>query len=202
MKRRRSGDLETITAILARGGEDRFAPKQPPIPLAIWRQAVGPRIADQAVPVSLQREGPARVLVIRASSSTWASELSMLAEPILARLRNHGLDVQRLLFRTGKLEQPFRPVERRTTREVPPPAPLPSILRRELEGVADDELRGAIAEAAARSLSFGTNVISESPRGARAPRSAGTENAPPGRTERADPEAAPRTRGGGRGRSR
>src|SRR6185437_469314 len=58
---RRRGDLETIDAILARGGEDRFAPQKPPIPLALWRSTVGPRIADQAVPIALQREGPARV---------------------------------------------------------------------------------------------------------------------------------------------
>jgi len=196
-RRHRLDHPETIDAILARGGEDRFAPTRSPISLTAWRSAVGPRIADQTVPVKLQREQGGAVLVVRASSSTWASELSMLAETIVARLRQHGLDVTRLVFRTGRVELPERPIERRATRRVPAPAPLPAPLRRDLDGVADDDLRAAIAEAAARSLAF-----SESQRVARAPRSAETESAPPARTVRADRGGTPRNPEGGRGRSR
>src|SRR6185295_15645478 len=110
-----------------------------------------------------------------------------------------GVKVERLVFRTGKVELPHRPVERRQTRLVPPPAPLPSGLRRELEGVADEELRELVRDAAARSIAFAANV---SPRDARDPRVAGTKNAPRDPASSADREAAPRTRGGGRDRSR
>ena len=193
-KRSRLDHPETIDAILARAGEDRFAQKQPPISIVVWRAAVGARIADQAIPISLERG----TLVVRVRSSTWASELSMLSDMILARLHHHELDVRRLVFRTGRLELPQRPIERRETRTVPAPVPLPAIVRREVEGVADDELREAIASAASRALA----TFNESQRAARGPRSAETESARPDRTDRADPEAATRNRGGGRGRSR
>jgi hypothetical protein len=196
VRKRRKGDHpETIDAILARAGESRFSPRQAPISIVLWREAVGPRIADQTVPVSLD----GGVLLVRTRSSTWASELSMLSETILLRLRQMGVRVDRLVFRTGKVELPHRPVERRTTRQVPPPAPLPSILRRELDGVADDDLRETIRDAAARSIAFASNVL---PRDARDPRVAERESAPPGRGSSADREAAPRTRAGDRGRSR
>ncbi len=194
-RKQREHQLETIDAILARSGEDRFAPRRPPISLVAWRAAVGPRIADQTVPVTLD----SGVLVVRTSSSTWASELSMLSETILARLRQSGVEVSRLVFRTGKIELPQRPVERRATRTVPPPVELPSTLRRELDGVADEELKAAIRDAAARSLA---NEAHESPRGARGPRGAETRSAPPDRADRADHEAERRNREGGRGRSR
>jgi len=194
-RRREKDHPETIDAILARAGESRFAPRQAPISIVLWREAVGPRIADQTVPVSLENG----TLLVRTRSSTWASELSMLSETILIRLRQTGVKVERLVFRTGKVELPHRPVERRQTRQVPPPAPLPSILKRELEGVADDDLRESIRDAAARSIAFAANV---SPRDARDPRVAGTGNAQQGRASSADHEAAPRTRGGDRDRSR
>ena len=197
MKRRRrdKDHPETIDAILARAGESRFALKQAPISIVHWREAVGPRIADQTVPVSLENG----TLLVRTRSSTWASELSMLSETILVRLRFMGVKVERLVFRTGKVELPHRPVERRATRQVPPPAPLPSILRRELDGVADEELRESIRDAAARSIAYAANVL---PRDARDPRAAGTGSAPQARASSADREAAPRNRGGDRGRSR
>jgi hypothetical protein len=195
-RRRRDKDHpETIDAILARAGESRFAPRQAPISIVHWREAVGPRIADQTVPVSLE----GGTLLVRTRSSTWASELSMLSETILIRLRHMGVKVERLVFRTGKVELPHRPVERRQTRQVPPPAPLPSILRRELDGVADEELRESIRDAAARSIAIAANV---SPRDARDPRVSGTKNAPPAQGSSADREAPPRNRAGDRGRSR
>ncbi len=198
--RKKLDQPETIDAILARAGEDRFSPTRPPIAHAVWRAAVGPRIADQTVPLSLE----GRVLLVRASSSTWASELSMLSETIISRLRQHGVDVERLVFRTGPIERPARPPERRRTREVPAPVPLPKALARDLDGVGDDELRSAIAKAASRALAFEEDraEANESRRGARGPRSAETESAPPDRTARADRGAAPRTPAGARGRSR
>ncbi len=205
MKRRRGGwragleRPETIDAILARAGEDRFSPEKPPVSLTAWRAAVGPRIADQTVPLSI--EGPAddRVLVVRTSSSAWASELSMLSEMILSRLSQHHIRVSRLVFRTGRIELPQRPLERRVTRRIPAPVALPKTLARELDGVGDEELREEIRRAAARSLAFAANEL---PPNARGPRFAEKEIARPDRTARAAPEAPPRNRANDRGRSR
>lgn len=190
---RRKDEPEPIDAILARAGEDRYAPKRPALPFVVWRAAVGPRIADQAVPLTLE----GGVLVLRTTSSTWASELSMLSDVIRARLREHGVVVDQLRFRTGRLDLPARPVERRATRTVPAPVPLPPPLRRQLDEIADEELRAEVARAAAQSLAF-----SESRRAAPAPRSAGTGTAPPDRTAAAAREAPPRSPADGRGRSR
>ncbi len=195
-KTRRRDDPEPIDAILARAGEDRYAPKRPPLPFVVWRAAVGPRIAEQAVPLSLD-DG---VLLLRTTSSTWASELSMLSDVIRARLAEHGVNVSQLRFRVGKLELPARPVERRATRTVPAPVPLPPSLEHDVRHVADDELRAEIARAAAQSLAF--TELSESPRAARAPRSAERETSPPARTEGAARGGPPRSPAGGRGRSR
>jgi len=191
--RRRQDEPEPIDAILARAGEDRYALRRPAVPFVVWRAAVGPRIADQAVPLSLE----GGTLLLRTTSSTWASELSMLSDVIRARLKEHGVEVERIRFRTGRLELPARPVERRATRTIPAPVPLPPPLRREVDGITDEELRAEVARAAAQSLAF-----SESPRVARGPRSAGTESAPPARTAGADREGPPRNPAGGRGRSR
>jgi len=191
--RRRKDDPEPIVAILARAGEDRYAPKRPPLPFVVWRAAVGPRIAEQAVPVSLD----GGTLLLRTTSSTWASELSMLSDTIRARLREHGVVVDQLRFRTGRLELPTRPVERRATRTVPAPIPLPPTLRHDVEGIADEELRAEVARAAAQSL-----AVTESQRAARGPRSAETGTAPPDRTAEAAREARPGSPAGGRGRSR
>ena len=196
--RRRRDEPEPIDAILARAGEDRYAPRRPAVPFVVWRAAVGPRIADQAVPLSLE----GGTLLLRTTSSTWASELSMLSDEIRARLKEHGLEVERIRFRTGRLELPARPVERRATRTIPAPVPLPTPLRREVDGIADDELRTEVARAAAQSLAFSWSGSSESPPAARGPRSAGTESAPPARSAGADPEGPPRSPSGGRGRSR
>jgi hypothetical protein len=190
---RRKDEPEPIDAILARAGEDRYAPKRPALPFVVWRAAVGPRIAEQAVPISLE----GGTLLLRTTSSTWASELSMLGDVIRARLREHGVVVDQLRFRTGRLELPTRPVERRAMRTIPAPVPLPPPLRNEVDGIADDELRAEVARAAAQSLAF-----NEWRRGARGPRSAGTESAPPDRTAAAAREAPPRSPSGDRGRSR
>ncbi len=58
------------------------------------------------------------------------------------------------------------PVERRATRVVPAPVPLPPALAREMEGVGDDELRAIIENAASRNLAhfrepFGCRLASE-----------------------------------------
>src|SRR5580704_4549831 len=103
MSRRRTRDTlaapEPFEAILERAGENRFARSQPPIESALWREAVGARVAERARPLMLH-EG---VLLLRVPSSVWAHELSLLADEVCARLRARGVDARQLRFRVGQV---------------------------------------------------------------------------------------------------
>jgi hypothetical protein len=224
-KRRRRKNLdapEPMEALLDRAGEDRFARRRPPIPMREWKVVVGPRIADRAHPVTLERG----VLLVKVTSSAWANELQMLAPELVARLRVRGHAVDSLRFRVGPLDQPERPPERRTTRMVPPPVALGSELLASIATVGDADLRAVIARAASANLAWQDYVapaggpgrsptaaeaatrvavsarISEAPQGARVPRGAGTGSAPRGRTEGGTGAASPRSRGDDSGRRR
>lgn len=201
MRRRRPQlfSPEPVDAILARAGEDRFAPERAPISGPLWRTIVGPRVADRALPVKLD----SGVLVIRAATSAWAQELSLLSETLIERLRAHGIEVAKLSFRTGPIDPPARPPERRKSTKVPRPAPLPAAIEGTLAQVDDDELRSAIAGAIAQSLATAAYVlaISESPPAARDPRSVERESAPPDRGSASDPAGSRRSPAGERGRS-
>jgi hypothetical protein len=179
--------------VLDRAGENRFAKRQLPVPLAVWRAAVGPRIADRARPIALERG----VLVIKATTSVWANELSMLAPKILEKLAESlpNLAVKSLRFRVGPLDVVEGIQEKRTYRQVPPPAALSTEMERSLEQVEDDELRTLIASAASRNLAWQQKPPIAKPRAAPSPPSAGTRSAPPGRNEEDSDEASPRTRG-------
>ena len=140
--------------MLDRAGEDRFAKKRPPIPVADWRAAVGPRIADRARPVALERG----TLVVRVATSVWANELQMLSAQLIERLKARGFAVEGIRFRVGVLDPVDRPPERRSYRKVPPPAPLEPELRAAVERVEDADLRAAIEEAASANLAWQTMV--------------------------------------------
>ncbi|WP_437570430.1 DUF721 domain-containing protein [Sorangium sp. So ce542] len=149
---RRSGGIERLGALIQRASS-LAAPTEvdtAPMPFRDWEAAVGSRIAARARPLKLERG----VLHVRAASSTWAQELSMLGDVITAQLRARGLAVQSLRFRVGKVEPVARPPWREEVRPAPKEAPLPSEVRRELGKVADPELRDAIAKAAARNLGW------------------------------------------------
>ncbi|KYG08483.1 hypothetical protein BE21_23450, partial [Sorangium cellulosum] len=149
---RRSGGIERLGALIQRASS-LAAPTEvdtAPMPFRDWEAAVGSRIAARARPLKLERG----VLHVRAASSTWAQELSMLGDVITAQLRARGLAVQSLRFRVGKVEPVARPPWREEVRPAPKEAPLPSDVRRELGKVADPELRDAIAKAAARNLGW------------------------------------------------
>ncbi|WP_437595142.1 DUF721 domain-containing protein [Sorangium sp. So ce1000] len=120
------------------------------MPFREWEAAVGSRIAARARPLKLERG----VLHVRAASSMWAQELSLLGDSITAQLRARGLPVQSLRFRVGKVDPVARPPWREEVRPTPKEAPLPFEVRRELGKVADIELREAIAKAAARNLGW------------------------------------------------
>lgn len=194
---------ETLEDLLDRAGEDRFAKRRTPIPMRDWKLAVGPRIADRAHPVQLERG----VLSVKVATSVWANELQMLAPEIVARLRVRGYAVDSLRFRIGQLDTPDRPPERRAYRKVPPPAPLGAELRASIAEVPDDALRAVIERAASANLAWQSYVATSPPteaagagatsagrRGARDPRGAGTGSAPPGRSEADSGAASRRTR--------
>jgi len=87
-KRRRLEAPEPLDEVLDRAGENRFAKKQLPIPLAEWRAAVGPRIADRARPIELSRGA----LTVKVATSVWANELSMLAPQLILKLAERGYE--------------------------------------------------------------------------------------------------------------
>ncbi|MDB4943833.1 MAG: Zn-ribbon-containing RNA-binding protein [Labilithrix sp.] len=190
--------------LLERAGEDRFAKKRSPIPMAAWKIAVGPRIADRAQPVSLERG----VLLVKVTSSVWANELQMLAPELVARLRVRGYGVDQLRFRVGPLDSPERPPERRATRIVPPPVQLDDHLKEMIAMVPDPALAAIITQAARANLAWQDFVapapepISEAPRGARVPRDAGTGTVRPGHSAGGSGAASPRSREGDSGRRR
>lgn len=149
---RRTGGIERLGALIQRGSS-LAAPAEidtAPMPFRDWEAAVGSRIAARARPLKLERG----VLHVRAASSTWAQELSMLGDAITTQLRARGLPVQSLRFRVGKVDPVARPPWREEVRPTPKEAPLPIEVRQELGKVADPELRDAIAKAAARNLGW------------------------------------------------
>jgi hypothetical protein len=196
---------ESLRAILDRAGENRFARGRDAIPPALWREAVGARIAERAVPVSLE-DG---TLLLRVPTSVWANELSLLTDEICARLKERGVIARELRFRVGAVPPVERPPERRIARAVPVVREVPAELARVLATVSDPELRQAIESAAAANLAWQTVTrpapqapLTEAQRAARAPRSAATESAPPARTSPASPGAPRDRREDGRRRSR
>ena len=191
--------------ILERAGENRFARTREAIPPALWRDAVGARIAERAFPISLE-EG---TLLLRVPTSVWANELSLLSGDVCARLKERGVVARELRFRVGAVPPVERPPERRIARAVPVVREVPEELARVLATVTDPDLRHAIESAAAANLAWQTVVrpapqapLNEAQRAARAPRSSGAESAPPARTSPASPGAPRDTPGGGRRRSR
>lgn len=182
----------------------------PPVAPQDWELAVGTKIARRARPTRLERG----VLHIRTATSTWAQELSLLADTIVQQLRARGLAVKALRFHVGAVEPLKRPAWRSETRAAPEPSPLPADVRVVLAAVPDGDLRDVIARAAAASLGYerarpAPGTAAPAPRGKPAtsprsadpaPRSAASRSAPPDRKSPAR-RAAPRgSRAGSSGR--
>jgi predicted nucleic acid-binding Zn ribbon protein len=134
-----------------------------PIPLALWREVVGPRIAERARPQTLQ-DG---TLTLAVATSVWATELSMLADTLQSRLAERGVPVARLRFVIRPFDPP-RPAENRASRRLPPPKPVPEALVAALSEVDEPSLRSAIAAAIAAHESWRSHVGGE-PRGTSKP---------------------------------
>lgn len=216
-RRSRLASPEHLGAVLLRSTDTRApAPVDaPPVEPRDWELAVGTKIARRARPTKLERG----VLYVRTATSTWAQELSLLADTIAAQLRARGLDVRALRFHVGSVEPLKRPAWRTETRAAPGAVALPAEVKAQLARVEAADLRDAIARAAAASLGYQQQPAARAPAEARrpapraaskhaesqvisprsaapAPRAAAPRSAPPDRTTPAR-RAAPRgTRGG------
>ena len=137
---------------LARGGS------RDAIPLAAltaaWPEAVGDAVSRKAWPLRLGRDG---TLHVAAASATWANELSLLQDEILAALRaTLGVEAPSgIRFAVGPIPEPERP--RQVAGEATPEAPdVPPEVEREVAAAAaeidDPELRELVARAARASL--------------------------------------------------
>ena len=187
----------------------KYADLRAPVSARDWEAAVGSRIATRAMPAKLDRG----VLHVRVTSSTWAQELSLLSDPILAQLRARGVPVDSLRFRVGKVDVPDRAKVRDDhVRTSPAPVALTPSLYAEVARVPDAELRDAIRHAAEKNLGWQrmigrTNTADETnvrpdkleaipPKpGARDPRSVGPETSRPDRAEEPASASPRRTRG-------
>jgi hypothetical protein len=112
--------------------------------VAAWPDAVGGEIARNAWPARFQRDG---TLIVHCKDSVWAFELGHRAAEITPRLPGRP----GLTFVPGPLPEPAAP-ERA---EEPPPAATLEQQRQAAEWAAsieDEELREAVARAAAASL--------------------------------------------------
>jgi hypothetical protein len=116
------------------------------VSLAVWVDAVGPRIADRSRPERLNRG----TLWVRVPSSTWAQELSLQSELIVSRLQAVGLQVETLRFRVSM--ETTTTARKAAAVATSRRAPLPPSLQESLAKLDDPALKAAIADAAAFSL--------------------------------------------------
>ena len=155
-----------------------------------WRLIVGERIAARTEPGAKR----GRELTVHVASASWAQELALLVNEIVARLKAAGVHVDTVRFRVKEIApQPRDPAARKPVYRK---AALPGALNEQLERIDDPELREAIGEAAALWLALDelpSKAISTRP-SARAPRVAESQIARSERTPapgRARPKGKP-----------
>jgi predicted nucleic acid-binding Zn ribbon protein len=158
MRRRRGPWHPPLLGDAVRAELDRLGPGAALGPIVeVWPAAVGEAVAANAWPARLARDG---TLVVAASSSVWAFELTALEATISVRLREAlgGDAPARLRFVPGRL--PERGVPSETAAAAP--ARVPSQAEREegaalAAGIESEPLREAVARAAAASLARASN---------------------------------------------
>jgi hypothetical protein len=117
-----------------------------------WPAAVGPEIARNAWPARLARDG---TLHVATSSSTWAFELTQLEDDVRSRLVTKlGSGVpKRLRFAPGPLPAPAAEPSGRAQRKRLVASAKARLQAASLTAeIEDEELRTAVARAAAASL--------------------------------------------------
>lgn len=108
-----------------------------------WPEAVGEAIAREAWPARLTPDGE---LVVHASSAVWASELSLLARQLQARLEAVGIvPTPTLRFSVGAVPRRRDPDAEKAPRTAPPDD---SRADRWTASIRDPELREAVSLAA------------------------------------------------------
>ena len=118
----------------------------------LWPALVGDAIARAAWPQRIARDG---TLLVAAVSSTWAFELGLLADDILAKLAAaipEGAPTA-IRFAPGPVPAPPAPHPAATATAPPEVDDATRLLAEQLTSeMSDDELRATIARAAAASL--------------------------------------------------
>jgi hypothetical protein len=149
-----------------------------------WRQIVGERIFARTEPGAKR----GRELTVHVASASWAQELSLLVNEIVARLKAAGIHVDTVRFRVKEIAaEPRDPAARKPSYRK---AALPSTLTDQLERIDDSELREAISEAAALWL-----ALDDAPNKARATqRPSAPPSAPPSRRPAPPTSARPDAR--------
>ena len=116
-----------------------------------WPSAVGPAIARNAWPARVARDG---TLHVATSSAAWAFELAHLEGELVSRLRAAiGESAPaRLRFALGPLPEPAHDPETAPERRIEPSPAEVDEAARLTAGIEDQDLREAVARAAAHSL--------------------------------------------------
>lgn len=118
----------------------------------VWPEAVGDAIARAAWPQRIARDG---TLLVAATSSSWAFELGLLGDEILAKLAaavGKGAPTA-IRFSPGPVPSPPPPVGGAAATTPPAIDDATRVLAAELtREMSDEELRATIARAAAASL--------------------------------------------------
>ncbi len=150
MKRRRSGEPRSLGVVLATSFQQAPDGDRVPVPIHVWEEAVGTKIASRTRPWKLDRG----TLVVKTSGSTWAQELSLLAPEILTQLARLGYPVKELRFQAGRVDPLSRPPNRSVLKHVARPAKLELDLLQRLATIEDPELREVLCEAAQMNLGW------------------------------------------------
>jgi hypothetical protein len=203
-RRRKAGRpiaLEELVAGWAEGpggstpkGGGSFAAGPSPVDEVAWRRIVGLGVALRSRPLRVARG----TLWVRVASSSWAQELSLLQHTIVERLASYGVRVERVRFQVGEIGPPARAPRVEAPPPEAPKAELPAELAAALAAVADDDLRKALADAAAINLAWQEGLVTSRKRAARGPRFAEAKSARRGRTRPSDSEDLRRNREGHR----
>jgi len=117
-----------------------------------WARAVGEDVARNAWPARLSRDG---VLHVHTSSSAWAFELTQLAAVVSGQLAASLGEAapKGVRFAPGHLPEPAAESREQPVKAPPPPSRAARAEAAALvAGIGDEELREAVAKAAALSL--------------------------------------------------
>lgn len=150
---RRRGKTESISTLILRAYPDH-QPEDIPSPQAMtwWRKTVSKKILKNARPVRLSQG----VLTIHTSTSVWANSLQYESESLLKAISSCVPEarVRKLHFQVGPLpELVFLPEEDPPTCSIRPLTELPENIAQAIAKIKNDDVRDAVAYAAAAGLS-------------------------------------------------